>query len=78
MLKYYNNMDKEKKINWREKARELALNPQDMWQFIEAFGNQLPELSPKLKERWDNMDYEEKFLRVLTLFKEMDERQNSN
>ena len=71
-------MDKEKKINWREKARELALNPQDMVKFIEVFGNQLSELSPKLKERWDKMDYEEKFLCVLTLFREMDERQNSN
>ena len=71
-------MDKEKKINWREKARELALSPQDMVKFIEVFGSQLSGLSPKLKERWDNMDYEEKFFCVLTLFKKMDERQNSN
>ena len=71
-------MAKEEKINWREKARELALNPQDMEKFIEVFGEQLSELSPKLKERWDNMNYEEKFLGVITIFKEMDERQNSN
>lgn len=71
-------MAKKEKINWREKARELALNPQDMEKFIEVFGEQLSELSPKLKERWDNMDYEEKFLGVITIFKEMDERQNSN
>lgn len=71
-------MEKEEEINWREKARELALNPQDMEKFIEVFGEQLSELSPKLKERWDNMNYEEKFLGVITIFKEMDERQNSN
>lgn len=71
-------MAKKEKINWREKARELALNPQDMEKFIEVFGEQLSELSPKLKERWDNMNYEEKFLGVITIFKEMDERQNSN
>ena len=71
-------MAKDEKINWREKARELALNPQDMEKFIEVFGEQLSELSPKLKERWDNMNYEEKFLGVITIFKEMDERQNSN
>ena len=71
-------MAKKEKVNWREKARELALNPQDMEKFIEVFGEQLSELSPKLKERWDNMNYEEKFLGVITIFKEMDERQNSN
>ena len=71
-------MAKKEKINWREKARELALNQQDMEKFIEVFGEQLSELSPKLKERWDNMNYEEKFLGVITIFKEMDERQNSN
>ena len=71
-------MAKDEKINWREKARELALNPQDMEKFIEVFGEQLSELSPKLKERWNNMNYEEKVLGVITIFKEMDERQNSN
>lgn len=71
-------MAKKEKINWREKARELALNPQDMERFIEVFGEQLSELSPKLKERWDNMDYEERFLGVITIFKEMDKRQNGN
>lgn len=40
MLKYYNNMNKEKKINWREKARELALNPQDIKKFIKVLENQ--------------------------------------